>query len=100
MTGPRIPPGAVVGHSEPGDRAGSGASNPGPATYRHHGPHPSSAADPARTMDPVVDDAALDAVMKVVPRGALALAATALGLMLVGWLLLYFLVFLSRESVA
>lgn len=81
-------------------RAGSGTSHPGPASHRHHGPHPSSAAGAGRTIDPALDDAALDAVMQVVPRGALTLAAAALTLMLAGWLLLYFLVFLARGPVA
>lgn len=82
------------------ERAGSGTSHPGPATYRHHGPHPSSAAEAERAIDPALDDAALDAVMRVVPRGALTLAAAALTLMLAGWLLLYFLVFLARGPAA
>ena len=87
--------GSGEGRSEE-DRAGSAAGNPGPSTARHHGPHPSSAADPERTADPAMDDDALDEVMKVVPRGALTLAIAALSLMLTAWLLLYFLLFLPR----
>lgn len=89
----------MIAPRDGGDRAGSGASHAGPATYRHHGPHPSAAAEAERAMDPAIDDAALDAVMRVVPRGALFLAASALSLMLAGWLLLYFLVFLARGPV-
>ena len=87
--------GSGEGRSE-GDRAGSAAGHHGPSTVRHHGPHPSSAADPERTVDPSLDDDALDEVMTVVPRGALTLAMTALSLMFAGWLLLYFLLFLPR----
>ena len=87
--------GSGEGRSE-GDRAGGAAGHLGPSTARHHGPHPSSAADPERTVDPALDDDALDEVMKVVPRGALTLAMTALSLMFAAWLLLYFLLFLPR----
>jgi hypothetical protein len=34
------------------------------------------------------------------PRGTLVVAVTAVALMLLGWLLLYFLVFLARGPVA
>lgn len=45
------------------------------------------------------DDRALDEVMREVPRGALALAALAVGSLLVVWFLLYVLVFLPRGTV-
>lgn len=45
------------------------------------------------------DDVALDEVMREVPRGALALAALAVGSLLVVWFLLYVLVFLPRGTV-
>lgn len=44
-------------------------------------------------------DAALADVMTQVPRGAVALAGTALALVLAGWLLVYFAVYLPRGGV-
>jgi hypothetical protein len=41
----------------------------------------------------------LEAAMDEAPRGALAVSLIATGLLLVGWLGLYFLVFLPRGSV-
>ena len=38
--------------------------------------------------------------MQEVPRGAWALAALTVGLLLIGWLLIYFLVFLPRGMVS
>ena len=48
---------------------------------------------------PETDDPLLESVMSEVPRGALALAAFTVGLMLVAWLLIYALVFLPRGTV-
>jgi hypothetical protein len=42
----------------------------------------------------------LERVMRDVPRGALALAALTVGMLLVGWLLVYALVFLPRGMVS
>ena len=44
-------------------------------------------------------DEDLERVMRDVPRGAFALAALAVGALLAGWLLIYFLVFLPRGMV-
>jgi hypothetical protein len=41
----------------------------------------------------------LEAAMDEAPQGALIISAIAVGLLLVGWLGLYFLVFLPRGSV-
>ena len=41
----------------------------------------------------------LDAAMDEAPRGALVVSLIAVGLLLVGWLGIYFLVFLPRGSV-
>lgn len=92
----RVPAPNTQSPGSQGQRASDAASNPGPSTYRHHGPHPSSAADPSRSVDPVLDDAALDAAMRIVPRGALTLALVAIGALAAGWLLLYFLLFIPR----
>jgi hypothetical protein len=45
------------------------------------------------------EQAALERAMAEVPRGAIAVAGTAVGLLLIGWFLIYFLVFLPRGSV-
>jgi hypothetical protein len=45
------------------------------------------------------DAAALERALLEVPRGALALSGIAVALLLVGWFLLYFAVFLPRGSV-
>jgi hypothetical protein len=71
-----------------------------PGSGRHSGPHPASAVDPERSIDPVADEAALDDALAMTPRGTLVVAVTAVALMLLGWLLLYFLVFLARGPVA
>lgn len=42
---------------------------------------------------------ALEAAMEETPRGALVVAAIAVGLLIVGWIGLYFLVFLARGTV-
>lgn len=41
----------------------------------------------------------LDAVMDVVPKGALALAGIAVALLLAGWFFVYFAIFIPRGSV-
>jgi len=46
------------------------------------------------------DDAALDAALRNVPRGALALSGLTVGLLLLAWLLMYALVFLPRGMVS
>jgi hypothetical protein len=42
---------------------------------------------------------AIDAALKQTPRGAFALAGITVGLLIVAWLAVYFLVFLPRGSV-
>jgi hypothetical protein len=59
---------------------------------------PGSPAD-ERTNSPETDEALLERVMREVPRGALALSAFTVGLMLVAWFLIYALVFLPRGTV-
>lgn len=44
-------------------------------------------------------EAELDAVMREVPRGAMALAGLAVGLLLLAWLAMYAFVFLPRGQV-
>lgn len=45
-------------------------------------------------------DAELERVMQEVPRGAFALAALTVGMLIVGWFLIYVLVFLPRGMVS
>lgn len=61
-----------------------------------------SPSDPARTgPEPdAIDDARLEAVMREVPRGALALSGLTVGLLLLAWLLIYAFVFLPRGMVS
>lgn len=58
---------------------------------------------PGTRRDPDGDDgiapADLERVMQEVPQGALALAGTAIVLLMLCWLAIYFLVFLPRGSV-
>ena len=60
--------------------------------------HYSSASEPERVAPAITRSAAL-AALKSGPRGALVIAATAAGLLLIGWLLFYFLLFLTRGTV-
>mgnify|MGYP003577539494 CR=1 FL=1 len=45
------------------------------------------------------DLAALERALEETPRGAVAVAGTAVALLMVGWFFLYFFVFLPRGSV-
>jgi hypothetical protein len=67
---------------------------------RHRGPHPAAAVDPERSIDAIVDEDALDAALTIAPRGALAWAISAVVLMFVAWLALYFLLFIPRGPIA
>jgi hypothetical protein len=58
----------------------------------------STADSPFDTTDEV-DDAALAAVMEYVPLGAGVLAGTAVALLVLGYLLIYALVFIPRGTV-
>ncbi len=49
--------------------------------------------------DDGIDEARLDQVMREVPRGAMALAGTAVALLTIGWVLIYLLVFVPRGVV-
>lgn len=58
----------------------------------------SHAHDPAEIADQI-DEAALAEVMRVTPLGAGVLAGTAVALLVLGYLAIYFLVFLPRGTV-
>jgi hypothetical protein len=45
-------------------------------------------------------DAELEQVLKIVPKGALALAGAALGLLMLAWFVIYFVVFLPRGPIS
>jgi len=59
---------------------------------------PSAGDVPSEAADPV-DEAALAAVMRVVPLGAAVLAGSAVALLVIGYLAIYLLVFLARGMV-
>jgi hypothetical protein len=52
-----------------------------------------------RFSDEAVTQTDLDTVMEEVPKGALALAGTAVLLLLIGWFFVYFAIFIPRGSV-
>jgi cytochrome c oxidase subunit IIa family protein len=58
--------------------------------------YPESAHDYASDSE---ESERLEAALQEAPKGALVVSAIAVGLLLVGWLGLYFLVFLPRGSV-
>jgi hypothetical protein len=60
--------------------------------------HHTSASEPEHVAPAISRSAALEA-LKDGPRGALVIAATTVGLLFVGWLLFYFLLFLKRGTV-
>jgi hypothetical protein len=53
----------------------------------------------AENLDPL-EDPALERVLREVPRGALALSALTVGLLLLAWILIYAFVFLPRGMVS
>jgi hypothetical protein len=73
------------------------ASPPEQVDYSRE-PHHSAAGSPKHVARPIDQDAAVLA-LRDGPRGALAIARTAVGLLFLGWLAFYFLLFLPRGSV-
>ena len=63
-----------------------------------HREEPSAADSPSEVADDV-NDAALAQVMRVVPLGAGVLAGSAVALLVIGYLLIYLLVFIPRGTV-
>jgi hypothetical protein len=63
-----------------------------------HSDQPSAADDPSEVADEV-DEAALARVMRVVPLGAGVIAGGAVALLVLGYLLIYLLVFIPRGTV-
>jgi hypothetical protein len=61
-------------------------------------PHHSAAGSPEHVARPIHRDAAVLA-LRYGPRGALAIASIAVGLLFLGWLAFYFLLFLPRGPV-
>ena len=60
--------------------------------------HYTSASEPERVAPAIRRSTALE-TLKNGPRGALVIAAAAVGLLLIGWLLFYFFLFLKRGTV-
>jgi hypothetical protein len=61
-------------------------------------PHPSAAGSTEHVAEPI-DARPVAAVLKGGPRGALVLASISVGLLFIGWLAFYFLLFMPRGSV-
>lgn len=61
-------------------------------------PDRSAASSPKHVAAPIESDSAAQ-VLKYRPRGAFVLAGIAVGLLFIGWLVFYFLLFLPRGSV-
>jgi hypothetical protein len=62
-------------------------------------PHSNSARPEPASVGDAFDDAALERVMREVPRGALALSGLTVGLLLLAWFLMYAWVFVPRGMV-
>ena len=62
--------------------------------------HPDSAATNDGADPPELDPAALERVLREVPRGALALSGLTVGLLLQCWFLIYAFIFLPRGMVS
>jgi len=63
-----------------------------------HSDQPSAADDPAEVADDV-DEAALARVMHTVPLGAAVLAGSMVALVVIGYLLIYLLIFIPRGTI-
>ena len=62
-------------------------------------PEQPAAADSPSEVAGEVDEAALSRAMRLVPLGAAVLAGSAVALLVIGYLLIYLLVFIPRGSV-
>jgi hypothetical protein len=63
-----------------------------------HEQHSTAAASKEHVAEPIDAEVAI-AALNGGPRGALALASLSVGLLFIGWLLFYFLLFMPRGSV-
>jgi hypothetical protein len=61
-------------------------------------PHASAASEKRHVAAPI-DTALAAELLKEGPRGALLLAGASVGLLFIGWLLFYFLLFIPRGSI-
>jgi hypothetical protein len=61
-------------------------------------PHHSAAARPEHVAAPISAETAA-AILKHGPRGALLVSAIAVGLLFIGWMAFYFLLFLPRGPI-
>lgn len=62
------------------------------------GPHQSAASSMGHVAEPMASATAVE-FLKHGPRGALVLASISVGLLFIGWLAFYFLLFIPRGSV-
>jgi hypothetical protein len=63
-----------------------------------HGQHQSAASPMGHLAEPMAPETAAEC-LKDGPRGALVLASASVGLLFIGWLAFYFLLFMPRGSV-
>jgi hypothetical protein len=61
-------------------------------------PHDSAAAHPEHAAAPIAAETAA-AMLKNGPKGALLISAVAVGLLFIGWIAFYFLLFLPRGPI-
>jgi hypothetical protein len=66
--------------------------------YQSAEPHQSAAGSMGHEAEPITLEIAAEC-LKHAPLGALVLASVAVGLLFIGWLAFYFLLFLPRGSV-
>jgi len=61
-------------------------------------PHQSAASSRGHVAEPIASETAAEC-LKDGPRGALVLASVSVGLLFIGWLAFYFLLFMPRGSI-
>ena len=66
--------------------------------HQSAGPHRSAASSRAHVAQPIASETAAEC-LKHGPRGALVLASVSVGLLFIGWLAFYFLLFIPRGSI-
>jgi len=66
--------------------------------HQSAGPHKSAASSRGRVAEPIASETAAEC-LKHGPRGALVLASVSVGLLFIGWLAFYFLLFMPRGSI-
>ena len=66
--------------------------------HQSDGPHQSAASSRRNVAEPIASETSAE-FLKDGPRGALVLASVSVGLLFIGWLAFYFLLFIPRGSI-